>query len=74
MAVVTVAGDQLIVQDSANPADRLFVARSETVFLSSLSQAAIEFVKNARGSVTHYVRSIAGRDEKAVRKDTPQPR
>lgn len=74
MTVVTVAGDQLIVQDSANPADRLFVARSETVFLSSVSQAAIEFVKNAQGSVTHFVRSIAGRDEKAVRKDTPQPR
>ena len=38
--VVSVAGDQLMIQDSSTPADRLFVARSETVFLSSLSQVA----------------------------------
>ena len=28
-AVVSIAGDQLIVQDSAHPADRLYVASSE---------------------------------------------
>ena len=67
-AVVTVAGDQLIIQDSANPADRLFVARSETVFLSSLSQVAIEFVKNAQGTVTHFTRTGGNRDERAVRR------
>jgi Domain of unknown function (DUF3471) len=67
-AVVTVSGDQLLIEDSANPADRLFVARSETSFLSSLSQVAIEFVRNPQGSVTHLVRSVGGREEKAVRK------
>lgn len=67
-AVVTVAGDQLIVQDSANPADRLFVARSDTEFLSSLSQVVIEFVKNGQGVVTHFTRTGAGRNERAVRK------
>jgi hypothetical protein len=66
--VVTVAGDQLVVQDAASPLDRLFVARSETVFLSSVSQAAIEFVKDARGGVTHFIRTGAGPDQKAVRK------
>ena len=67
-AVVSVAGDQLIVQDSAHPTDRLFVARSETVFLSSLSQAVLEFVKDPQGAVTHFNRTGAGPDEKAVRK------
>ena len=67
-AVVTVSGDQLLMQDSAHPADRLFVARSETVFLSSVSMASIEFVKNAQGAVTDLIRTEAGRSEKAVRK------
>jgi hypothetical protein len=67
--VVTVAGDQLIVQDPAAPADRLFVARSESAFLSSLSQVGIEFVRDAQGTVTHLVRTSAGRSERAPRKD-----
>ena len=67
-AVVTVAGLQLIVQDPANPADRLFVARSETEFLSSLSQVVLEFVKDAQGAITHFTRTGAGPTEKAVRK------
>jgi hypothetical protein len=67
-AVVTVAGDQLIVQDSAHPADRLFVARSETEFLSSLSQVVLEFVKDPQGAVTHFNRTGAGPNEKASRK------
>ena len=66
-AVVTVSGDQLVIRDSANPADSLFVAGSETVFLSSLSNAAIEFFKDARGEVTHFTRTLGGRNEKAVR-------
>src|SRR5438128_1641149 len=61
---VTVAGDQLLVQDSAHPADRLFVARSETVFLSSVSMASIEFVKNAQGTVTHFLRMEGGKSER----------
>jgi hypothetical protein len=69
--VVSVAGVQLIVQDLTNPADRLFVARSETVFLSSLSQAVIEFFKDAQGAVTHFVRTGAGPSERAVRKRGP---
>lgn len=72
--VVTVAGDQLIVQDAAAPADRLFVARSETAFLSSLSQVGIEFVKNAQGTVTHFIRTSGGKPERAVRKDAPPVR
>jgi hypothetical protein len=63
-----VAGAQLLVQDSASPLDRLFVARSETQFLSSVSQVSLEFVKDAQGKVTHLiVRGDAG-DQKALRK------
>ena len=66
--VVSVAGDQLMIQDSSTPADRLFVARSETVFLSSLSQVVIEFVRNPQGTVTHFVRTGGAREERAARK------
>ncbi len=65
--IVTVAGDQLLVEDSAHPADRLFVANSQTLFLSSLSMASVEFVKNAQGAVTHLVRTEAGKSERAAR-------
>ena len=66
--VVAVAGDQLLIRDSANPSDSLFVARSETQFLSSLSQVAIEFVRDSQGAVTHFIRTGAGKDGTAVRK------
>jgi hypothetical protein len=66
--VVTVSGNQLLVQDSATPSDRLFVARSETEFLSSLSQVAIQFVKDGQGAVTHFIRTGPGQNERAARK------
>jgi hypothetical protein len=66
--VVTVAGEQLLLEDKANPLDRLFVARSETEFLSSVSQVAIEFVKDAQGSVTQFIRTGGGKGERAMRK------
>ncbi len=66
-AVVTVSGEQLLVQDSAHPADRLFVARSETLFLSSVSMASVEFVKNAQGMVTHLLRTEGGKSERAIK-------
>ena len=65
--VVTVAGDQLHVLDSTSPLDNLFVARSETVFLSSVSQVVIEFGRDARGAVTHLIRTGAGKDGRAVK-------
>ena len=67
-AVVSISGDQLIVTDSAHPRDQLFVARSETHFLSSVSEASIEFVTDAKGAVTHFTRTLDGKEEKAVRK------
>ena len=67
-AVVTVAGEQLLIDDSAHPEDRLFVARSETVFLSSVSMASVEFAKNAQGAVTDLFRREGAKTEKAARK------
>ena len=68
-AVVTISGDQLIVKDSGHSRDQLFVARSETHFLSSVSEASIEFVRDANGAVTHFTRTDGDKEEKAVRKN-----
>ena len=65
---VSVSGEQLLVSDSANPRDRLFVALSETGFMSSVSQVSLEFVKDPQGRVTQFVRTGGGRTERATRK------
>jgi hypothetical protein len=62
--VVSVSGDQLMIKDSANPLDALFVAVSDTAFMSSVSQVAVEFAKDGQG----FVRTDRGREEKATRK------
>ena len=67
-AQIAISGDQLIVKDSAYPRDQLFVARSETQFLSSVSETAIEFVTDAKGAVTHYNRKLGDKTEKTTRK------
>jgi hypothetical protein len=67
-AVVTVSGDQLIIKDGAYPRDQLFVARSETDFLSSVSETAIVFSKDAGGAVTQFTRVGPGKNEKAMRR------
>ena len=66
--VVSVQGDQLLVEDPQNALDKLFVARSETTFSSSVSQVALEFVRDARGNVTHLVRRVGSSEQKAVKK------
>ena len=73
-AVVTISGNQLIVKDSAYPKDQLFVARSQTEFLSSVSEVSIAFVKDASGTVTHFTRTGGGKDENAVRKSGASPK
>jgi hypothetical protein len=71
--VVRAVGYRLSIEDSENPLDQLFVARSETVFMSSVSQAAVEFFRDSEGAVTHFVRKGTGKDEKAVRKGVFRP-
>ena len=66
--VVSVQGEQLVVEDTQNPLDKLFVARTENTFSSSVSQVALEFVRDARGNVTHLVRRVGASEQKAVKK------
>jgi len=73
-AVITTSGDHLIVKDSANPHDQLFVALSDTEFLSSVSEVYLTFSKDAGGAVTHFTRTGGGKDEKAVRRSSAADR
>jgi hypothetical protein len=68
-AVVSISGDQIVVKDSANPRDQLFVARSETEFLSSVSETTIVFSKDATGAITQFTRIGGGKNEKGLRKN-----
>jgi hypothetical protein len=72
-AVVRTAGAQLQIEDTASPLDRLFVAGSETVFLSSLSQIAIEFVRDAQGRTVALIRKDGAKQERAARQADVQP-
>ena len=72
--IVSVSGDQLIVKDSAYPKDQLFVARSQTEFLSSVSETTVAFFSDPSGRVTHYTRSGGGKNEKAMRAAGAAPR
>ncbi len=66
--VVSVQGEQLIVDDPQNPLDRLFVARSPSSFSSTVSQVALEFVRDPQGNVTHLVRRVGASEQKAVKR------
>ena len=67
-AAVTVSGELIWVQEG--PRKLAFVAHSENLFLASVTNDSVEFVKDARGAVTHLVwhGRANGKDEKAVRK------
>jgi len=71
-AVVSVGDDLLWAQDGT--ARKLaFVAQSQTTFLSSQTNDALEFVKDAQGAVTNLVwRGRGNSDEKAIRKSGPR--
>jgi hypothetical protein len=56
------------VKDSAYPRDQLFVAHSETEFLSSVSETSLVFNKDAKGAVTQFTRVGPGKTEKSVRR------
>lgn len=65
-AVVAVSAGHLTVDDPASPLDRLFVARTPTRFLSSVSQVWIEFAVDSSGKVTQVTRGGAGAEEKGT--------
>jgi hypothetical protein len=72
-AVVTVNRDLLFLQEGANPTKLAFVPHSETTFLASVTNDALEFVKDSKGTVTHFVLRGRGNDQKAVRKTAGAP-
>jgi hypothetical protein len=67
-ATVTAVGDLLFAQEGTK-AKLMFVPQSETTFLSSQTNDALEFVKDTRGTVTHLFWRGRGNDEKAIRKN-----
>ncbi len=68
LLVVSVQGEQLIVEDPKSPLDTLFVARTENTFSSTVSQVALEFVRDPGGDVTSLVRRAGGTEQRAVKK------
>jgi hypothetical protein len=65
--VVTTSGNLLFAQEGTN-ARLAFVPRSETTFLASVTNDALEFVRDSQGAVTHLIWRFAGTNErKAVR-------
>ncbi len=68
--VVRVTGDLLFVQGLNEPKLPLLV-QSETHFMSTATPTGFEFVKDARGAVTHLIVRGAAGDLEAVRKGPP---
>ena len=68
--VVTVTEDLLFVQGLNEPKLPLLV-QSETQFMSTATPTGFEFVKDARGAVTHLIVRGAAGDLEAVRKGPP---
>ncbi len=65
--VVTVEGDNLMVQATKQPKFPVF-ASSETRFFLKVVDAEVEFFRNEKGEVTHLVLHQGGMDQKAVKK------
>ncbi len=65
--VMTVEGDQLMTQATGQPKFPLF-AESETKFFLKVVDAEVEFVRDAKGEISHLILHQGGRDTKAVRK------
>jgi hypothetical protein len=66
--VVTVSDGLLYVQEGS-AAKVLYVPRSETKFLASVvNDDAIEFVKDAHGTVTELIRHLGGAERRATRR------
>jgi hypothetical protein len=67
MVVVTTSGNLLFAQEGTN-ARLAFVPQSETTFLASVTNDALEFVKDSQGAITHLIWRFSGtNDRKAVR-------
>jgi hypothetical protein len=67
-AAITLEGDLLFLQVGANPQKLPLVVDTETVFVSRTNGDRVEFVKDAKGSVTGFIFHQSDGDHRAVRK------
>jgi hypothetical protein len=67
-AAITVEGDLLFLREGTNPLKLPLAANSETVFVSRTNGDQIEFVRDARGTVTAFIYHGGNSDRRAVRK------
>jgi len=65
--VMTLEGGQLMTQATGQPKFPLF-AESETTFFLKVVDAELEFLKNEKGDVTHFILHQGGRDTKGTKK------
>jgi len=66
--VVTLEGDQLMIQPAPGQGKFLLFASSETSFYFKTAEPEIEFVKDDKGNVTHFMLYAGVRVTKATRK------
>jgi hypothetical protein len=67
-AVITMEGELLFLQAGANPLKLPVVVDTGNVFISRTNGDLIEFLTDARGTVTGFIFHQGGTDRKAVRK------
>lgn len=63
---ITLEGNKLMTQAAGQAKFSLF-AESETKFFLKLGDAQVEFVKDEKGTVTHFILRQGGQDQKALR-------
>jgi hypothetical protein len=67
-AVISSEGDLLFLQEGKNPLKLPLAPNSETVFVSRTNGDPIEFIKDARGTITGFIYHGGNGDRRALRK------
>jgi len=70
-ATISVEGDLLFLQEGANPLKLPLAASSETRFVSRTEGDPVEFIVDAQGRVTGFIRHGGAGDRRAARKSRP---
>jgi hypothetical protein len=70
-ATITAEGDLLFLQEGTNPLKLPLAPKTEDVFVSRTEGDPIDFIKDARGAVTGFVRHSGSGERRAVRKNGP---
>ncbi|HLK47595.1 MAG TPA: hypothetical protein VKT49_05645 [Bryobacteraceae bacterium] len=70
-ARITAEGDLLFLQEGTNPLKLPLAPRTENLFISRTEGDPVEFIRDAQGRVTGFIRHAGSVDRKAVRKSEP---